>query len=63
MEATIIMEAMNIGGISMGAINTKMETTAIIETTIIGHYHHDDCWIWNIYHILFLSLQKSIVLY
>jgi hypothetical protein len=34
---------MNIGGIAMGAINRQMETTAIIETTIIDHYHHDDC--------------------
>jgi hypothetical protein len=54
MGATAIMEAMNIGGIAMGAINIKMETTAIIETTIFDHYYHDDCWIWDLYHILFL---------
>jgi len=43
MGTTTIMGAMNIGGMAMVTINTKMETTATIETTIIDRYHHDDC--------------------
>jgi hypothetical protein len=43
MGTTTIMEAMNIGGIAMGTITTTIETRATIETTIIDHYHYDDC--------------------
>jgi hypothetical protein len=43
METPTIMGAVNIGGIVMGAIDTKIETTAIVETKIIDYYHHDDC--------------------
>jgi hypothetical protein len=59
METPTIMGAVNIGGIIIGAIDTKIETRAIIETTIIDYYHHYDCQIWNLYNILFFHCKKQ----